>query len=534
MKRKLISVLIAGLPALAMADSGADIKSLKALIQAQQQQLQAQQQALQALQKKVESFEQAQAKAPAAASDEGSAPAQLSNDDLAEIKQRVAANELKVNNIDKQMSEAPTGTVVPTPPLSGLSVTGYIDPAYIYNRNQGTGSFAFANHSNVYNYDNSTIGDVYLEIKKSFGTGPLAPFVDISIMPNKGNGITLLQNETGTNNNNNIINTANVTIPLSDTTQIVAGLIPSFGGYDVQQSNQMSTLTHNLLYDFSDPAAYLGAGFNWSHDVWAWKVFLGNEQARTRQGSTAYTTNPVTGQQVTQSNKVPTLTARLDYTYSSTVDLGASVNIGRQTLAQGTANTCTVGANNTVTCATAPTGVYGYNSTQQYGGYYFAETDLTYTGVDDVYNAEIDYGKQQHAAYNGGDAVWYGFSLQANHKFSTEKFGRMGITGRLDYLNNSKNGGGGGGIALGGAGTDFYNGFGISPYCFAASAVNGTDCKGSNHADLTFDFLWYATDQATLKFEYRHDWTNLPVFLKNDGSFSKHNDILGTQLVYSF
>jgi len=312
-------------------------------------------------------------------------------------------------------------------------------------------------------------------------------------------------------------------------------LIPSFGGYEVQQSNQMSTLTHNLLYDFSDPGSYVGAGFNWSHDVYAWKFFVGNEQYRTRQGSTAYATNPVTGQQVTQSNKVPTVTARFDYTYSSTVDLGISANIGRQTLAQQTASSCIVGANNVVTCNNnVPTGLYGYNSTQQYTGYFFTEADYTYTGVDDVYNAEIDYGKQRHAAYSGGDAVWYGFSLMANHKFTTEKLGRMGITGRLDYLNNSKNGGGGGGIALGGAGTDMYNGFGIDPNCFAASSLAGTDCKGTNHADLTFDLLFYATDQATLKFEYRHDWTNLPVFLKNDGSYSKHNDVIGTQLVYSF
>jgi len=85
--------------------------------------------------------------------------------------------------------------------------------------------------------------------------GPMAPSAEITLMPNRGNGITLLQNSHG-QIGNNILNTAIVTVPISATTSFVTGLIPSFGGYEVQQSNMMTTLTHNLLYDFSDPGSY--------------------------------------------------------------------------------------------------------------------------------------------------------------------------------------------------------------------------------------------------------------------------------------
>ena len=37
-----------------------------------------------------------------------------------------------------------------------------------------------------------------------------------------------------------------------------------------------------------------------------------------------------------------------------------------------------------------------------------------------------------------------------------------------------------------------------------------------------------------MKVEYRHDWANNKVFLRNDGSYGKSNDLLATQFIYSF
>lgn len=493
MKKLLISALIAGLPGMAMADAkGDEIAKLKAQLEALQAQMQQLQQAVNAA---------TAAKAPEA-------------DDSTELKQRVAGMEMKVDKLTTDASEGP---------IAGLSVTGYLDPTYLYNRSGKSAGFQFVNHNSGYAYTNSTFGDVYLDIKKTFGVGPMAPSAEISILPNRGSGNTLLDGG-GTNN---IINTAMINFPVSDTTQLVAGLMNSFGGYEVQQSNQMNTITHGLLYDFSDPGSYVGAGFNWAHGAWATKFMIANEQYRT-------SANSVDTNNGKSANNTPSVTGRFDYTWSSALDIGGSANVGRQSLVAHTDSS----GNTDKT--------YGYQGTSSnpYSNYYFAELDATYTMTDGVLNAELDYGRQKQAAWNGGDAVWYGFSLLAHQKWNSDWFGRMGATLRYDYLNDSKNGGGGGGIALssgtnsvtGGnfAGVDTTNGFGISQACFNSSSVNGTDCSGATRQALTAALLFYPTDQLTLKMEIRHDWANRDVFLRNDGNYRKSNDIFAAQAVYSF
>ncbi|WP_293764249.1 DUF3138 family protein [uncultured Aquitalea sp.] len=487
MKRLLISALIAGLPGMAMADAKADeIAKLKAQLEALQSQMQQ-------LQKAVD---QATAAKTTDTAEDGNA----------ELKQRVAGMEMKVDKLTNDANEGP---------IAGLSVTGYIDPTYIYNRTGKSAGFQFVNHSGSYGYANSTFGDVYLDIKKTFGVGPMAPSAEISIMPNRGSGNTLLDG----GGKNGIINTAIINYPISDTTQLVAGLMNSFGGYEYQLSTQMNTITHGLLYDFSDPGSYVGAGFNWSHGSWATKFMIANEQYRTTPNS-AMDSN---GQ--TRSNNTPTVTGRVDYTLTSNWDVGGSANVGRQALyahqdANGNAD-----------------GTFGFQggSSNPYSNYYFGELDATYTGTDSVYNAELDYGRQKNAAWNGGDAVWWGFSLMAHQKWTSETFGRMGATLRYDYLNNSKNGGGGGGIALDAAsGIDSVNGFGVPNSCLLNSSANGTDCNGVNRQSLTAALLFYPSDQLTLKMEYRHDWANGDVFQRTDGSYRKSNDVFAAQAVYSF
>ncbi|AAQ59632.1 DUF3138 family protein [Chromobacterium violaceum] len=491
MKRLLISAAIAALPGMAMADAKADeIARLKAQMQKLQQQMAE-------LQKAVEA-------ATAPAGGQKAAAAAGGEDANAELKERVANMELKVDKLNTASTDGP---------IAGLSVTGYLDPTYIYNRNNNSSGFQFLNHQNVYAYSNSTFGDVYLDIKKTFGVGPTAPSAEITIMPNRGSGNTLLDGGSG----NNIINTAVINFPLSDTWTFNAGLMNSFGGYEVQQSNQMLTLTHGLLYDFSDPGSYIGAGFNWSHDVWAWKFLLANEQYRTHANLANTGNNASTGNPQVKSNNTPTFTARVDYTWSSALDLGGSFNAGRQTLLTGNA------------CA----GGFGYlcGSADPYSNYFFTEADASYTLGDIQYNAELDYGQQQKAAWNGGSAQWYGVSLLGHRKWMTDSLGKMGATLRYDYLNNSKNGGGGGGVALGSGGFDGVNGFGVDPACLASGAA---DCKGANRMALTAALLFFPTDQFTLKFEYRHDWASQAVFQRNDGSMKKSNDMLGAQAVYTF
>jgi hypothetical protein len=445
--------------------------------------------------------------------DYGKARATLTNDEVTSMKQQIANQQLKVDSLVDAQN---------TGPIAGLSVTGYIDPTYMYNRANSSSSFLFANHESAYNYFNSTFGDVYLDIKKTFGVGPMAPSAEITLMPNRGNGITLLQNEHGTIGDN-ILNTAVVTVPVTATTTFVAGLMPSFGGYEVQQSNQILTLTHNLLYDFSDPGSYVGVGVNYTGDgsAFAWKFMLGNEQYRT-YGSVVQTGTNALGDPVTSSNKIPTFTGRVDYTASSALDIGGSFNIGRQTLVSGTDSNGNP--------------VYGVGGAapSAFGSFFFGEADLTYSLADIQYNAEVDYGQQQNAAFNGGQAQWYGLSLLAHRKFNVPMLGRMGATVRYDLLVDSKNGGGGGGIALNSNGMDTANGFGVGANCIANSSNHGFECKGATRQDAALDLLFYPTQQITVKVEYRHDWATQDVFLRNDGSYSKSNDIFATQFIYSF
>jgi len=521
--------MLASLPGVVLADAqGDEIARLKAQLNALQSRMDAMQKAAGSQPAKTKAKGTAAAEAAPAASAQAAAADDaapvLTAEDVAEMKQQLASMSLKVDALQTASTEGP---------LAGLSVTGYLDPAYIYNRNANSGSFQFVNHNSAYTYDTSTIGDVYLDIKKTFGVGPTAPSVEFSIMPNRGNGNTLLANDNGTVGNN-IINTAQINYPLSDQYTVVAGLISSFGGYDVQQSNQTLAITPDLLYDFSDPGSYVGAGVNWSHNQWTVKTFIGNEQYRTR-GSTVQTgSDPNNNNPLYKTNNTPTVTARVDYQYSSPLDIGWSFNAGRQTLATSSA---TVNANGVVSngCQSGNTG-FGYqcSSSNPFSNYFFTEADFTYLLPDAQLNAEVDYGTQKDAAWNGGDAVWYGASLQAHQKWTTELLGRMGVTFRYDYLNDSKNGGGGGGIVLGSQGYDGNNGFGISYSCLANSTTNGSECKGANRQSLAAALLFYPIDQLIIKMEYRHDWANNDVFVKHDGSFTKTNDVVGATMVYSF
>jgi hypothetical protein len=449
------------------------------------------------------------AAAAAAAPASDTAPA-FTNDDVQQMREQIANASLKVDTLQ----EAAT-----TGPLAGLSITGYIDPVYLYNRAQHTSGFQFLNHDpGIYDYYNSTLGDVYLDIKKTFGVGPMAPSAEIVIQPNRGFG-SVLSNEHG-GVGNNILTQAQVSVPLSTTKIFETGLMTSLAGYEVQPSNQMLTLTHGLLYDFSEPGNMVGIGLKGADATFThfWQVLLGNEQLRTAGAIVNAANN------TTKTNWTPTLTARYDSATTTGLDIGASGTIGRQTLFSP--------------CAAA--GGYGYqcDASSPFGLYTYVESDVTYTHDKTQFNAQLDYGQLQKGAWNGGTARWFGTSLLGHTKWTTAGIGRMGATLRLDYLNDTANGGGGSSILYGLNGGDpsvnGTSGFGIDPSCFQNSANKGMECKGAQRYALTADLLFYPTDQIIVKFEYRHDGANHPVFQKSDGSYSRSNDIAALQFVYTF
>lgn len=433
------------------------------------------------------------------------APAKLTQGELDALKQRVARQELRVG---KLYDDATTG------PLAGLSIGGYVDPAFIVSRNQRLASFHFLDGGDPYTYYNSSIGDVFLQIKKTFGEGTYAPSVDLQLMPYRGYGAFTTNGSGATFGN--IFTTALVRIPVSDGGSVTAGYTPSFAGYEYQAATQTLTVSHNLLYDWSAPGTYMGIGYDYWQGNWAFKTFLGNEEYRAAGAAVAGGTN-----------RIPTITGRVDYTWSSALYLGGSFSLGRNSL---------------LDCGD---GTYGYQcgSTRAFGKKIYLEGDLTYVTADRQLNAQIDYGQLQNGAWNGGRAVWWGVSLLAHQKWSTAALGRIGASVRFDYLNNARNGGGGGGLYLGTGddiyGTDTLNGFGISQACLASALAADPDdyglrCKGANRMAATVAFLVYPTDQITLKAEYRHDWATLPVFARTDGLAVKRNDVFGLQLIYAY
>ncbi len=427
------------------------------------------------------------------------APAKLSQGELDTLKQRVARQELRVG---KLFDDATTG------PLAGLSIGGYVDPAFVVSRNQKLASFVFLDGGDPYTYYNSSIGDVFLQITKRFGEGTYAPSVDLQIMPYRGYG-AFTTNGSGSTFGN-IFTTALISIPVGDQTTFTAGYTPSFAGYEYQAATQTLTVSHGLLYDWSAPGTYMGMGLDYWTGNWSFKSFIGNEEYRAAGAAVAGGTN-----------RIPTITGRVDYAWSTSLYLGGSISLGRNSL---------------LDCG----GSYGYQCTasRAFGNKAYVQADLTYATPDQQLNAQVDYGQLQEGAWNGGQASWWGVSLLGHQKWTTSMLGRIGATARFDYFNNQRNGGGGG-LYLGTGddiyGTDTVNGFGIDQACLAADPDGlGLNCKGANRMSLTMAFLVYPTDQITLKAEYRRDWANLPVFQRANGLYVKNNDVLAMQLIYAY
>ncbi len=513
MQLKHIALAIMALPVCAQAASEATSPLLQKL-EALEQQIKALQQSnaqIPLLQQQVQNLQQqlgVTADAAPAPVNAGTPPADAA-DEPETLKQTVNSLKIKVDTLSEA---AQTG------PIAGLSVTGFVDPMFLYNRNSNSASFHFLNKNGAYNYYDSNLGDVYLDIKKTFGVGPEAPSVELVIQPDRGSGASFSSESGGLTNS--IFNQANVNLPLSSTDTLQLGLLPSLAGYEPNPTNQTQTLTHNLLFDFSEPASYLGMNYKLFTNNYQtlWQFMLANEQLKSAGAV-------VSGQNGrSSSNSTPTLAARVDYQYTTSLDLGFSTNIGRQTLF--TPSSCSGG--------------YGYqcNLSSPFGRYAYAEADLTYTWADIQYNAQVDYGQQAHAAWNGGMAQWYGFSLLGSKKWHTDWLGKVGTVLRFDYLNNSRNGGGGSGILYGLSGNTASinptSGWGVDQQCLNASSNNGMDCKGTNRSDIALDLLFYPTDKMTVKVEYRHDFASNAVFQRNDGSLSRNNDIFATQFIYSF
>jgi hypothetical protein len=374
--------------------------------------------------------------------------------------------------------------------FKGLKISGYVDPAYIYNSRQHRAGFQFLNPvaDDGYNYDNSYFGAASLDFQKETDSGVKWR---LTLMPNRGAGSVI--------GDNSIVHEASVSVPLGDLqTRLLAGQIPDWSGYEYLPATQNKLITHNLLFDFTLPTAYTGAGAEFVRGKWDVKVMLANMNASRRKAN----------------EQAPVLAYRVDYSKGEYQGFGFA------------------GVNGKIANFNLDP-VTGNQSKDTMANLF--EADAYFIRGDWTLQGQASFGMQKQASITPDpvtgdlrDARWWGLSGLAAYKFTPRLEGIV----RADYIENKKNGGGLLGYtgyydAAAGVFGDYRNGIG--------AAVGGDPNVGANRYALSLG-LGYAFDSSTaLKVEYRIDRASLPVFIDaKDGSFSKTNQLFGASVVVSF
>ncbi len=388
--------------------------------------------------------------------------------------------------------------------LKLLKISGYMDPTYIYNRNQGRAGFQFLNTvaSDGYNYDNSYFGTAAIDFQKETDSGTKWR---LTLVPNRGTDSVI--------GNGGIVHEASVSVPLSDLqTRFIAGHIPDWSGYEYLPSPQNKLITHNLLFDFTLPTSYTGAGLEMTRGKWIMKGVLANMNS-SKNGA---------------GEKAPVFAYRVDYSRGEFQGFGFAGVHGKA-------------ANFTENVFDTDGNVVGQPNSRvdlfEVDGY-FIRGDWTVQGqvsvgrhrnasvTPRVIASEEERGRErpQLIGSDGStielrDASWVGASGLVAYKFSPRLEGVM----RLDWLKNSKNGGG----LLGYTYADDRNGIGPD--------VNANLDVGATRTAVSFGMSYLFDSSTTFKAEYRLDRANLPVFAYvKDGSFRKSNTVFGASVLVAF
>ena len=360
--------------------------------------------------------------------------------------------------------------------LKLLKISGYMDPTFVYNKRQNRAGFQFLNavSDDFYNYDNSYFGAAVIDFQKETDSGTKWR---LTLAPNRGVGSVV--------DGSSIVHEASVSVPLTDLqTRFIAGQIPDWSGYEYLQPTLNKLITHNLLFDFTVPTAYTGAGMEITSGKWIVKGMLANLNATKRANGA----------------KAPTLDYRVDYSRGEFQGFGFAGSHGKW------ANLAD------------PNGGESRVDLFEVDGY-FIRGDWTV-------QAQVGVGKQKDAAItpdpNTGalrDSGWWGASGLVAYKFNPRFEGTL----RGDYLRNRKNGGG----LLGYTTADSRNGIGPDPA--------GDPEIGANRTALTLGASWLFNLNTTFKAEYRLDRASLPVFLDvKSSSFAKSNQMFGASVLVSF
>jgi len=380
--------------------------------------------------------------------------------------------------------------------FKGLKISGYMDPTFIYNKNQNRSGFQFLNAvgSDGYNYDNSYFGAAVIDFIKETDSGTRWR---LTLAPNRGVGSVF------DSSNFSPIHEASVSIPLGSLQRrLIVGQIPDWSGYEYLQPTLNKLITHNLLFDFTLPTAYTGAGFEITDGKWIYKALLANMNASKKE----------------PGNNTPVIAYRVDYARGEFQGFGFA------------------GVHGKAANFADPNGVDSRLDLFEVDAY-FIRGDVTVQG-------QLSYGRQRGAAIapdpvSGAlrDASWTGLSVLGAYKF-TPRF--EGIA-RFDHIRNRKNGGGLLGYTgywdpTSGSLGDYRNGIGIDGTLDCVTDATIAACnRGANRSALSLG-VSYAFDTATtLKAELRFDRADQPVFyVVKDGTFKKTNQLLGASVLVAF
>lgn len=381
--------------------------------------------------------------------------------------------------------------------FKGLKISGQMDPAFIYNRRQNRAGFQFLNAvgDDGYNYDNSYFGMAIIDFQKEMEGGTKWR---LTLAPNRGVGAVF--------DGQSVVHEASVSVPLGDLqTRVIAGQIPDWSGYEYLPPTQNKLITHNLLFDFTLPTAYTGAGMEVTSGKWIMKGVFANMNSSRK----------------TSGNKTPVFAYRVDYSKGEYQGFGFAGVHGK-----GANFRADDGVGNPV--SGLPYDLRDTSVNLFEADAYFIRGDWTVLG-------QLSYGQQKNGAISADpvtgelrDSRWYGASVLAAYKI-TPRF--EGIA-RVDYLNNKKNGGG----LLGYTFADDRNGIGPGYVDDGAGGwMAGDPERGSNRMALSFGVGYLFNANTTFKAEYRLDRANQAVFIDaKDGSYSKSNHLLGASMVLSF
>lgn len=370
--------------------------------------------------------------------------------------------------------------------FKGLKISGSIDPTYIYNKNQRRGGFQFLNSvaDSSYAYDNSYLGSATVDFQKETESGTKWR---LTLTPQRGVGAVV--------DGRSIVQEASVSVPIDGpTTRLIAGQLPDWSGYEFQQATLNKLITHNLLYDFTLPTAYTGAGVELTRGKWIVKAVLANMNATKRSAN----------------EKTPVLAYRVDYSRGEYQGFGFAGVHGKAANFRGTGTNPVTG----VDYSSADTALHLFEVDA-----YFVRGDWTVQG-------QLSAGQQRRAAVTADpvtgelrNARWYGASGLVAYKFAP----RFEAIARADYIHNKKNGGG----LLGFTAADDLNGIGPDPF--------GDPEVGANRTALSLGLGYLFNENTSLKAEYRLDRASQAVFLDvKSGNYRKTNHLFGAAVVVSF